>query len=104
VWLGSGIIQGDATARFMDDMFMLLTPSYQQAAMDPLLVTGPQVPVIPSSNGAGPWIQMILDGLHHVQDAQALFTAATAMVSGLVNSPVVTGSTLLPGYTLKGLT
>jgi hypothetical protein len=50
-------------------------------------------------NGAGPQIQMILDGLRHVQEAQALFCAATVMVNGLVETPVVTGSTLLPGYT-----
>jgi hypothetical protein len=57
--------------------------------------------VDPSLNGAGPRIQMILDGLCHVQEAQALFCAATAMVNGLVKTPVVTGSTLLPGYTVE---
>jgi hypothetical protein len=55
--------------------------------------------VDPSSNGAGPRIQMILDELRHVQEAQALFCAATAMVNRLVKTPVVTGSTPLPGYT-----
>jgi hypothetical protein len=82
----------------MDNVFTLSTPSYQQAGRDPLLMMGPQVPVSPSLNGAGLQIQMILNGLRHVQEVQTLFATATAMVSGLVDSPVVTGSTLLPGY------
>ena len=73
---------------YMDDVAVnCQPPAYEPARSDRLLLTAPQEESL-TTNGAGPRIQTVRDGLRHLMQARVLFAQAMAQsVDLMVQDP-----------------